>query len=126
MKKNKKVIDVKTQIEKYRKKVHSIFPKAFIQKVGRRFTIVQEQSDLTMKDVLAEMLILPQTSEVKAWEMAQVSAKTTQNFNRTHPQRMDNASQDDKYSRIESRKQRGMGEVKKKKRDKLDSYYIYD
>ena len=128
MKKKNIIFDEKNLIRKYQKKVYSIYPKAFVKRIGRNFTIVQEQDDLSIKDILAEMLILPQPTQVKAWEMAQISAKTTQNFNRTHPQRMDVSSHDEKkMSRIESRKNRGgLGESKKCKRNKLDSYYIYD
>jgi hypothetical protein len=118
----------KKLIEKYRKKVHTQFPKAFLSSRKGKYTIVQEQSDLTLKDVLSELCIPPQDTPVLAWQMAQVSAKTTQNFNRTHPLRVEVYDSEDKIARIEGRKLRSGNEKpsKSKKRSELDNYYIYD
>jgi len=115
----------KKLLDKYRKKVHTQFPKAFLSSVQGKYTIVQEQEDFSLKDVLAELCICPQDTPLLAWEMAQVSAKTTQNFNRTHPLRLEAMDAEDKIARIEGRKLRNRVE-KPKKRNEMDSYYIYD
>jgi hypothetical protein len=118
----------KKLIEKYRKKVHTQFPKAFLATKQGKYTIVQEQDDFSLKDVLAELCITPQPTPVLAWQMAQVSAKTTQNFNRTHPLRLEGYDAEEKLARIEGRKLRSGKETpnKRKKRSEIDSYYIYD
>ena len=124
-----KAVDIENKlIEKYKRKVHSQFPKAFLVTTHGRYSIVQEQEDFTWKDVLAELLILPQDSPLKAWEMAQVTAKTTQNFNRTHPDRLSAMKDADKLERIMARKLKAEQDAddKPKKRTKIDSYYIYD
>ena len=119
-------ISDKKTLEKYRKKVHTQFPKAFLSSKQGKYTIVQEQEDLTVKDILAELCICPQDTPIQAWEMAQISAKTTQNFNRTHPLRLEAMDAEDKIARIEGRKLRSKKETPSKNRSKLDSYYIFD
>lgn len=118
----------KKLIAKYTAKVHTQFPKAFLSSRLGMYTIVQEQPDLSLKDVLAELCIPPQPTPLKAWEMAQLSAKTTQNFNRTHPLRLEGYDAEDKIARIEGRKLRkGVEKASKhKKRSEIDNYYIYD
>jgi hypothetical protein len=115
-------------IAKYKTKVHTQFPKAFLSSRQGLYTIVQEQDDLSVKDILSELCIAPQTTPLKAWEMAQISAKTTQNFNRTHPLRLEGYDAEDKIARIEGRKLRSGKEksAKRKKRSAIDNYYIYD
>jgi len=56
---------------------------------------------------IAEEFYLPVTnSEDKAWEYAALACKTTQNFNRTHPMRMDLSTLEAKKRRISRRKKR--------------------
>jgi hypothetical protein len=98
------VQDKKT-IEKYKKRVHKQYPGSFLQPIGSGyFTIMQEQDDLTLLDVLGEMLLAPQDSPVKAWEMAQMTAKVTQNLNRTNPLRIEGMDMADKIARVEARR----------------------
>ena len=113
-------------IDKYRKKVHSQYPKAFLSSVGGKYTIVQEKDDFDIVDVLAELCICAQDTPLKAWEMAQVTAKTTQNFNRTHPLRLEGMDAAEKMARIEERKAKNYKEKPNKNTKILDSYYIYD
>ena len=57
---------------------------------------------------IAEEFYLPTTnSEDKAWEYAALACKTTQNFNRSHPSRMDLSNVENKINRINKRKRRG-------------------
>ena len=51
---------------------------------------------------------MPNTfDESKAWEYAAIACRTTQNFNRTHPMRMDLSAIENKINRINKRKKRG-------------------
>ena len=57
---------------------------------------------------LAEEYFMPRTSDdATAWEYAAMSCKLTQNFNRSHPMRMDLSSVESKLDRINKRKRRG-------------------
>ena len=57
---------------------------------------------------IAEEYFMPVTEcEDKAWEYAALACKTTQNFNRTHPSRMDLGAIESKLNRINKRKRRG-------------------
>lgn len=56
---------------------------------------------------LSEEHLLPPTKDPqKAWEMADLSIKMTQNFNRTHPMRVDMYGDSDKKSRINRRRKK--------------------
>lgn len=109
-------------IQKYKKKVYSLYPSAFCKPVGKYFTIVQEQEDLSLKDILSEFCFVPQPTPLKAWELAQVSIRTTQNLNRTHPLRLEGMKMEDKISRMESRRFKSEGVSKKRKLNEFDSY----
>ena len=62
---------------------------------------------------LTEGYFLPDTTDDdQAWEYAAIAAKVTQNFNRTHPDRIDSTSIEDKIGRIENRKRKGRVNVK--------------
>jgi len=55
--------------------------------------------------VLAEEYLLPDAfDEPTAWKYAALACKTTQNFNRTHPDRLDLSDIESKLSRIQIRK----------------------
>ena len=57
---------------------------------------------------IAEEFYLPATNcHDKAWEYAALACKTTQNFNRSHPSRMDLSNVENKLNRINNRKRRG-------------------
>lgn len=51
-----------------------------------------------------EHLLPPTKDPEKAWEMAELSLKMTQNFNRTHPMRAEFYGGDEKKKRIGRRK----------------------
>ncbi len=54
---------------------------------------------------IAEEFYLPAThSEDKAWEYAALACKTSQQFNRTHPMRMDLSDIESKINRINKRR----------------------
>ena len=57
---------------------------------------------------IAEQYYLPDTHNADtAWEYAALACKTTQNFNRSHPSRMDLSNVESKLNRINKRKKRG-------------------
>lgn len=56
---------------------------------------------------LSEEHLLPPTKDPhKAWEMADLSLKMTQNFDRTHPNRVDFYDMDNKRKRINRRRKK--------------------
>lgn len=58
--------------------------------------------------VLAEEYYLPPAlDKMSAWANAAIACKTAQNFNRTHPERMDLTNIEEKLLRMEKRKKRG-------------------
>ena len=65
---------------------------------------------------LSEEHLLPPTKDPhKAWELAEISLKMTQNFNRTHPLRTENYSSTEKKTRI-----------RKRRNNLMDYYENYD
>lgn len=64
-------------------------------------TFVVEAND----KILVEEYFMPEAyDEETAWKYASISCKTTQNFNRTHPERMDLSDIENKLNRINTRK----------------------
>jgi len=51
--------------------------------------------------------------EETAWEYAAIACRTAQNFNRTHPMKMDLGDIESKLNRINNRKRRGKRYAKK-------------
>lgn len=115
--------DIK-QIEKFKKQVHKHYPKAFLQYDGKGYyTIVEEQDDLTVKDILAEMLFMPVHCPVEAWRLAVTIVKTSQNLNRTHPARVEGMEMEEKISRIAARAAaREMNRSKSRNDREFDNY----
>tara|TARA_Y100001963_G_C6553276_1_gene340820 strand:+ start:318 stop:617 length:300 start_codon:yes stop_codon:yes gene_type:complete len=63
---------------------------------------------------IAKDFYMPVTScEDKAWEYAAIACRTKQNFDRTHPCRMDLNDIESKINRINNRKRRGRRYAKK-------------
>lgn len=85
---------------KDRKKVLKYFPNAKVLVLDDG-TYVIEANDI----ILAEEYFLPDAyDEDTAWKYAAVACKTTQNFNRTHPERMELSDLENKINRIQTRK----------------------
>ena len=62
---------------------------------------------------IAKDFYMPVTlSEDKAWEYAAIACRTKQNFDRTHPSRMDLHDIESKINRINRRKHKGKRYVK--------------
>ena len=59
------------------------------------------------EDILSEEYFMPETVDPdKAWEYAAIACRTTQNFNRTHPLRIDGRDVEARVQRILNRKKR--------------------
>jgi hypothetical protein len=112
----------KKLIEKYKKKVLTKYPKAFLTCVGNYYTIAQEMDDLTVKDILAEQFFAPTTTPLRAWELAQISIKVNQNLNRTHPLRIEGMKMEDKIARVAERKIRSEVAKETRKNKGFDIY----
>ena len=54
--------------------------------------------------MLGELFLSPVKDPVAAWEMAQMTARTTQNLNRTNPLRIEGMDMADKIARVEARR----------------------
>jgi hypothetical protein len=97
-------INMREEIKKERikKRVLKDFPDAYVDHDNCGYKI------MTGNKFIAEEYFLPDTHDLdKAWEYAALACKTTQNFNRSHPDRMDLSEKEGKYHRINKRKRRG-------------------
>jgi|DEB0MinimDraft_3_1074331.scaffolds.fasta_scaffold05075_11 hypothetical protein len=72
--------------------------------------------DINGRNLMDDHLLPPTKDVHTAWEMAELSLKMTQNFNRTHPLRVDMYSSSDKKGRIK----------KRRKTNLFDGFYDYD
>ena len=120
---NKLSVQEKKLIEKYKKKVCKQYPGAYLTAIGKtHYTIMQEQDGLQPKDILAEWCLLPTTNPIKAWELAQVGAKSNQNLNRTHPLRIEGMDMEDKIARVEARRLKAESVKESRKTKEYDIY----
>ena len=104
---------------KIQQKVLKKIPNAKVYSATNGYFIGYE-SDEGIVNLLADQLLPNQESKEKAWECALLSVKTSQNFNRTHPLRVDMYSELDKQERMEKRKNKG-----KINKEKLNDHNIY-
>jgi len=91
------------QVSRDQKRVLKEYP-------GAKCTVNDEGHFIVVVDdiVLAEEYYLPVALDnITAWANAALACKTTQNFNRTHPERMDLTNIEEKLLRMEKRKKRG-------------------
>ena len=89
-------------VDKNKKKVLKVYPNAYVEHGQSGARVMSGDT------FLAEEYFMPNThDETKAWEYAAIACRTTQNFNRTHPSRMDLSAIESKLDRISRRKRRG-------------------
>jgi hypothetical protein len=90
-------------MNKFKKKVLSKLPKAYIERDvdGSIYVMHNEEA------IVAEYFYPETADEETAWKYASEALKITQNFNRTHPDRMDLADFESKSNRITNRTTRG-------------------
>jgi hypothetical protein len=88
--------------ERIKKRVLRDYPNAYLDYDDAGYKVMSGDN------YIAEQYYLPDThNEDKAWEYAALACKTTQNFNRSHPSRMDLSNLESKLNRINKRKRRG-------------------
>ena len=93
--------NMREEIKKARlkKKVMDNYPNAKVEYTKTGVQIMSEDI------YIAEEFYLPATnSEDKAWEYAALACRTRQQFNRTHPMRMDLSDIESKINRINKRR----------------------
>lgn len=89
-----------TELQKIMRRVKKKQPDAELVKddCGNLFVCVNDVS-------LSEEHLLPDTQdELTAWKYADISLRMTQNFNRTHPLKVDGYAAIDKKERVKKRK----------------------
>ena len=88
--------------ERIKKRVLRDYPNASVDYDGDGYKIMS--GDI----FIARDYFMPETYNLdQAWEYAALACKTTQNFNRSHPMRMDLSNLENKLNRINKRKKRG-------------------
>ena len=90
-------------MEKDRKRVLKDYPHAYMSRENDGSYIVLDGEYA----VAEEFYLPPALSEAEAWGHAALACKTTQNFNRSPPSRMDLSNVENKLNRINKRKRRG-------------------
>lgn len=104
------------QIDRLKKIVRTQYPGARLSKTrSGKFTIVQEQDDLSIKDLFSEFLFPPSESEFMAWERAASVVKIEKNFNRSHPLKSEISDIELKMQRISNRNKRSVSIKKSQK-----------
>lgn len=105
---------------KSQQKILKKYPTAKVYTASNGYFIGYETEDGNLVNILSELLLPNQSTKEQAWDSALLSVKTSQNFNRTHPLRVDMYSELDKQARIEKRKNKG-----KISKEKSNREYIY-
>lgn len=85
---------------KHQKRVLKQYPTA-------KLTIIDDGSyaiEANNEILVNEYFLPPALTADTAWEYAALACKTTQHFNRTHPERMDLSTMEVKLNRIQKRK----------------------
>ena len=96
-------------MEKDKKRVLKDYPNAIMGRKDDGSYVILDQHHYPIAE---EFYLPPALTKEEAWSHASLACKTTQNFNRTHPLRMDLKNIEAKMQRIEKRKQRGQKYVK--------------
>lgn len=89
-------------IAKIRTKVEKQYPGCCLSYSEEGYTI--EDSEGT--DILSEYFLPLGKTPIEAWQLAALTAKTTQNFNRTHPERLSLEMDEEKLNRIARKRTR--------------------
>lgn len=105
---------------KLQNKILKKHPNAKVYSSVNGYFIGYETDDGNIINILADLLLPNQPSKELAWESALLAVKTQQNFNRTHPLKIDMYSDLEKQERTEKRKLKG-----KINKEKLNDQYIY-
>lgn len=101
-----------TELDKIKKRVLSLAPDAKLRTDDCNNLYV-EYRGISLSE---EYLLPPTRDELQAWIYAELSLKTTQHFNRTHPTRLEG------YSILETR-ERARGRSRKRRKTERTPYY---
>lgn len=117
--KHKSMSENDKELKKFMRRVLKKQPKAKLTTDlnGRYFISVDGE------DITEEYFMPHSATEVEAWKNADLSIKTTQNFNRSHPLKADMADIEKKTKRINKRKMKGV--VNKERAQARDNYGSY-
>lgn len=97
-----KVKDPIKALAKAKASVLMYYPGAKVSKEGTEFTIIDTVEDDL--DILQEYFLPYAASADDAWHRAALTVKTTQNFNRTHPEKMSLEFEEEKMVRLNKRR----------------------
>jgi hypothetical protein len=91
------------KIEIVKRRVNKFYPEAkCYNDMGLFYIGVKDPYDEEIISLFDEYFILPTASEDEAWNKALICCKTTQNFNRTHPDKISNIDEI-KMNRLKTR-----------------------
>lgn len=105
---------------KLQQKILKKYPNAKIYNSNNGYFIGYETDDGNVFNILADIFLPNQETQEKAWECALLSIKTSQNFNRTHPLKVDMYNTLEKQERISNRKNKA-----KLNKEKFSDGHIY-
>lgn len=89
----------KKEIDKIQSKVTKRYPKAKCVKMSEGYFIYNED-----ENIFDEFFLPPAETVLQAWQYALRTVKTIQNFNRTHPLKLELNADEEKLERILNRK----------------------
>jgi hypothetical protein len=89
-------------INKLQQKVRKFYPEATLEKADEGYTVINADHE----DILAEYMLPMGKTPMEAWQLAMLTAKTTKNFNRTHPERLSLELEEEKTNRLVRRNKR--------------------
>jgi hypothetical protein len=105
-------------MNKYQKQVLRKLPKAYLERDVSGYVYVMHDDE----PIAAEYFFPETTNESDAWQFAAQALRVTQNFNRTHPDRMDLSDFESKSIRITKRLDESIR--KPKKTNNVKKYFV--
>jgi hypothetical protein len=93
------------RIESLKKKVGRVYPNVKLHKSANGYCkLIYEDANGSEINLLSEYFMPPTKNPLEAWEQAATTARVTQNFNRTHPYRVEVVDIDSKLNSIGKRR----------------------
>ena len=92
----------KLQINKAKTSINKMFPGCFLEKHEAGYTICDKEGN----DILEEYMLPYGKDAVEAWKFALLTVKTTQHFNRSHPERLSLELEEEKMVRVKRKKRK--------------------
>ena len=105
------------KIETVIKRVKKYYPKAkSFKEYGEYYIGIPDITDDSIINLFEEYLIESTNTEEEAWNKALICCRTTQNFNRTHPDRLILSYKEDSFTNVNRRQKvskTGQNEIQK-------------